>query len=199
MPPADHAQDAHRRAERHRSSAGLPPAPSISRTGRSSRRCRPAVPAVKNAAWPRNPIDNFILARLEAAGLAPAPEADRRTLARRVEPRSDRSAARPGRGRRIRQRHVARRVRAAGRSSAVLARLGRASRALLARRRPLCRHARHSLRQLPRDVDLSRLGDRRVQSQHARSRSSPSSNWPATCCPTARSTSRSPRASTAAT
>jgi len=45
---------------------------------------RPLLPAVKNAEWPRNPIDNFILARLEAAGLQPAPEADRRTLARRV-------------------------------------------------------------------------------------------------------------------
>lgn len=45
---------------------------------------RPAVPKVKNGEWVRNPIDNFILARLEKAGLSPAPEADRRTLARRV-------------------------------------------------------------------------------------------------------------------
>jgi hypothetical protein len=45
---------------------------------------RPAVPAVKNKAWVRNPIDNFILARLEKVGLSPAPEADRRTLARRA-------------------------------------------------------------------------------------------------------------------
>lgn len=45
---------------------------------------RPAVPAVKDKRWVRNPIDNFILAKLEAAGLKPAPEADRRTLARRL-------------------------------------------------------------------------------------------------------------------
>ncbi len=45
---------------------------------------RPALPAVKNAAWPRNAIDHFILAQLEAAGLQPAAEADRRTLARRL-------------------------------------------------------------------------------------------------------------------
>lgn len=45
---------------------------------------RPAVPKVKNAAWVRNPIDTFVLARLEAVGLTPAPEADRRTLARRL-------------------------------------------------------------------------------------------------------------------
>ena len=45
---------------------------------------KPALPAVKNAAWPRNPIDRFILARLEKEGLTPAPEADKRTLARRL-------------------------------------------------------------------------------------------------------------------
>ncbi len=45
---------------------------------------RPALPAVKNAAWVRNPIDQFILAELEKRGLKPAPEADRRTLARRL-------------------------------------------------------------------------------------------------------------------
>src|SRR5262249_50937600 len=45
---------------------------------------RPPVPAVKTSAWVRNPIDAFILAKLEQNGLRPAPEADRRTLARRV-------------------------------------------------------------------------------------------------------------------
>ncbi len=45
---------------------------------------RPAVPKLKNAAWVRNPIDAFVLAKLESMGLTPAPEADRRTLARRL-------------------------------------------------------------------------------------------------------------------
>jgi hypothetical protein len=45
---------------------------------------RPALPKVKNSKWVRNPIDQFILARLEQEKLKPAPEADRRTLARRV-------------------------------------------------------------------------------------------------------------------
>jgi cytochrome c553 len=45
---------------------------------------RAPLPPVKNAAWVRNPIDAFVLARLEAAGLSPAPEADRRTVARRL-------------------------------------------------------------------------------------------------------------------
>jgi mono/diheme cytochrome c family protein len=45
---------------------------------------RPPLPRVKDRAWVRNPIDAFILAQLEARGLKPAPEADRRTLARRL-------------------------------------------------------------------------------------------------------------------
>jgi hypothetical protein len=45
---------------------------------------RPPIPAVKNQRWPRNAIDRFILARLEKEGLKPAPEADRRTLIRRL-------------------------------------------------------------------------------------------------------------------
>jgi hypothetical protein len=44
----------------------------------------PAIPTVKNAAWPTSPIDYFILNRLEANALAPAPPADRRTLIRRA-------------------------------------------------------------------------------------------------------------------
>ncbi len=45
---------------------------------------RPAVPAVKNKAWVRNPIDTFILARLEKENLMPSPEADKTTLLRRL-------------------------------------------------------------------------------------------------------------------
>src|SRR5579862_2798070 len=45
---------------------------------------RPALPAVKNQAWVRNPIDSFVLARLEKEGLAPSPEASRETLIRRL-------------------------------------------------------------------------------------------------------------------
>jgi len=44
----------------------------------------PALPTVADQAWPRNPIDRFILAKLEAKGLRPAPDADPRTLIRRV-------------------------------------------------------------------------------------------------------------------
>ena len=43
-----------------------------------------ALPKVKNKKWPRNGIDHFVLARLERAGLAASPEAERATLLRRV-------------------------------------------------------------------------------------------------------------------
>ena len=46
---------------------------------------RPEVPRVKNTAWVKNPVDAFILARLEPLGITPAPEADRRTLIRRLK------------------------------------------------------------------------------------------------------------------
>ncbi len=45
---------------------------------------RPEVPKVQNRSWIRNPIDGFVLAKLTETGLSPAPEADRRTLARRL-------------------------------------------------------------------------------------------------------------------
>ncbi|HXW14562.1 MAG TPA: DUF1549 domain-containing protein, partial [Terriglobia bacterium] len=45
---------------------------------------RPPVPEVNGKDWPRNPLDNFVLARLESEGLKPSPEADKATLLRRV-------------------------------------------------------------------------------------------------------------------
>jgi hypothetical protein len=45
---------------------------------------RAAEPMVKRAAWPRTEVDRFLLEALEAKGLAPVADADRRTLLRRV-------------------------------------------------------------------------------------------------------------------
>ncbi len=44
----------------------------------------PAPPSVKNSEWPRNDVDRFLLAKMETAGLAPALDADPRTLIRRL-------------------------------------------------------------------------------------------------------------------
>ncbi|QDV39080.1 DUF1553 domain-containing protein [Tautonia plasticadhaerens] len=43
-----------------------------------------ALPGVGDESWPTNPIDRFVLARLEAEGLRPSPEASRERLIRRV-------------------------------------------------------------------------------------------------------------------
>ena len=45
---------------------------------------QPAVPVVKNNKWCNNPIDNFILAKIEAAHLSPAPQADKQSLIHRA-------------------------------------------------------------------------------------------------------------------
>jgi len=44
----------------------------------------PPLPAVREKAWARNDVDLFTLNRMEAAGVKPAADADRRTLLRRV-------------------------------------------------------------------------------------------------------------------
>jgi mono/diheme cytochrome c family protein len=43
-----------------------------------------AIPPVQNSAWPQSDLDRFVLARLEAEGLSPAPKADKQALIRRV-------------------------------------------------------------------------------------------------------------------
>lgn len=45
---------------------------------------RPPVPTTRHTGWVRNPIDAFVLARLEKEGVAPSPEADPHTLIRRL-------------------------------------------------------------------------------------------------------------------
>lgn len=47
-------------------------------------RTRPALPAVSDSSWPVNEIDTFVLARLEQAGMTPAPAAGRLALIRRA-------------------------------------------------------------------------------------------------------------------
>jgi hypothetical protein len=44
----------------------------------------PPLPEVRDSGWPLSPVDHFMLARMEQAGVRPAPPADRRTLLRRL-------------------------------------------------------------------------------------------------------------------
>jgi len=45
---------------------------------------RPATPSVQNKSWVRSPIDALVLARMEAKGVKPSPDADRAALIRRA-------------------------------------------------------------------------------------------------------------------
>ena len=45
---------------------------------------RQSLPVVSHSEWPRQPLDRFVLARLEKEGLSPSPEADKSALLRRV-------------------------------------------------------------------------------------------------------------------
>ena len=133
--------------------------PAARRGGHALRRRRQAlgVPRPGAAGRPRrrraaarNPIDAFLLAKLEAAGLTFAPEADRRTLIRRAVLRPDRPAADARGGRRVRRRPGARRLREAGRPAAGVAALRRALGPALARPGPLRRDATASRPTTPR-------------------------------------------------
>lgn len=83
MPPASANKplsDAKRRILRNWIAAGAPYKPHWAFV--PPRQTQP--PAVRQTEWPLNPIDRFVLARLESAGLKPSAEADRYTLIRRV-------------------------------------------------------------------------------------------------------------------
>ena len=94
---------------------------------------RPALPAVKDEAWVRNPIDRFVLARLEKEGLHPSKEASRETLIRRVSLDLIGLPPSPAEVDAFVARRAAGRVRAAGGPAAGVAALRRALGAAVAR------------------------------------------------------------------
>ena len=143
--------------------------------------------------WPRNDVDRFVLARLEAAGVAPSPEADRRTLVRRLyfdltglPPTPDEVDA-------VRARRPPRRLRAARRPAARVAGLRRTDGH--AGGSTSCgsptRSATTAIRSTASRPTATTSSSRSTTT--CRSTSSRSSNSPATCCRIRRCGSASPR------
>ena len=144
-------------------------------------------PPSRNRSWVRTPIDAFILARLEAEGLRPSPEADRRTLIRRLTYDLHGLPPTPGGDRRVPRATMPRSLRETGRPAAGLAAIRRAVGPPLAGHRPLRRHARLRQGQAAGPcVALSRLPDPALNEDVPIANSSGSKS-PATC------SSRDPR------
>ena len=138
-----------------------------------------------------NPIDAFIHARLAREGLKPSPEADRRTLIRRVTldltglpPTPEETAAY------LADKSPAAYEKAGG-PPARFAALCRAAGHALARRGPLCRYLRLPRRQRIPGVAVSAITFCALSAITSHSTNSPASNWPATCCRTPPSNSES--------
>ena len=70
MPPPDSHRELKPRTKRNAQALDRTRAPPTPSTGRSSRRSKPTLPEVSDKAWPRNEIDRFVLARLDAEELA---------------------------------------------------------------------------------------------------------------------------------
>ena len=128
---------------------------------------RAALPAVREAAAVRNPIDNFVLARLEREGLQLSPEADRRILIRRVSLDLTGLPPTPAEVEAFLARFLAGGVREGRGPAARLAALRRAHGVPLDGSGALRRQQRLPDRRRARHVAVARLGDRRVQPQHA--------------------------------
>ena len=147
--------------------------------------------------WARNPIDRFVLARLERERLAAVRRGDEADAAPPRDARPHRPAADAGRARRVPRRHVARRVRD-GSSIACSPRRTTASagrgRGSTSRATPTPTATR---RTTGARSGSTATGSSTRSTATCRSTSSRSSRSPATCCRTPRPSRRSPPASTA--
>ena len=151
---------------------------------------RSTLPKVKNKKWVKNPIDNFVLARLEQEKLKPAPEADRRTLARRVSLDLTGFRRRPRKSKH--SSTINRPMPTNNSSTANWLRRNGASIAAATGSTPPATPTRTAFT----STTIARCGRTAIGSSKrstatCRSTSSRSSTWPATCCRSRRSTSKS--------
>ena len=141
------------------------------------------VPDVARADWCATPIDRFILARLEADDMQPAPPLARERLIRRVYFDLWGLPPTPEEVRAFLADESPRRLRAAGRPAVGQSSFWRALGPLLARRGALCRDQRlRARRREAGRLALSRLGHPGHQRATCRTTASCSNNWPAMNC-----------------
>ena len=183
--PPKSGQAAHAASRSSCSAAGSSRGRSGRSTGRSSRRSGRPLPRSGKPAGPATRSTRSSSPGSNARASRPRPRPTAATLIRRVTLDLTGLPPTPRRGRRLPRRHLARRLREGRRSPARLAPLRRADGRPLARRRPLRRHQRLPDRRRAHHVALARLGDRRLQPQHAVRPVHRSSSSPATCCPNA--------------
>ena len=155
-------------------------------SGRSGRSATRAAPRSADAAWPATPIDRFILAGLEASGLATRARGRQADADPPGDVRPDRPAADARGGRRLPRRRLARRLRAGRRRLLASPALRRALGPALARRGPLRRLQRPGReRRLRQRLALPRLRRSTPSTPTSRTTGSSASRSPATCCPPA--------------
>ena len=140
------------------------------------------VPDVKNPGWPRNPLDSFVLARLDAERLTPACRGEQGALDPPPHLRPHRAPADSGRNRCVPGRRGPGRLRTAGGPPAGFAAVRRANGRRLARPGSLRRYLRLPGRRLSRHVALARLGHPGARMPICLTTSSSPGNWPAICC-----------------
>ena len=128
---------------------------------------RPPLPAVKSAAWVRNPIDQFVLARLEREELAPAHEASEGDTASASDAGSDRVAADACTNSTRSSPTPARRHTSASSTGCSRRRTTASDGPAPGSTWPATPTQRLRERQPARDLEVPRLGDRRAQSRHA--------------------------------
>ena len=180
------AQETHAGSRRHCSNAGSPRAPSTRATGPTRRPSSRAVPAGVNG------VDHLVQQRLGRSGA----EAVARGRPPHAGPpavlRPDRPAAHAGGGRGVRGRRcIRRRTRSLVERAAGLAALRRADGHRLAGRRSASPTRSATTPTTRGTCGRTATTSSRRSTRTSRSTSSPSSSWPATCCPAARRSRRS--------